>query len=544
MRVARARHKVTALVCLALAAIAALWSLSGGNSPPASSQTSILHRGNDSDPETLDPHKTSTVAEANILRDLYEGLVIHDAAGEVAPGVAESWSVSDDGLVYVFRLRGDARWSNGDAVTAQDFVFSLRRLMAPETGAKYAPVLYPIFNAEKVHKGLDGAKPEALGVRAVGTFMLEIRLEKPTAYFLELMTSQTALPVHGGSIKRFGQDWVKPGNMVSNGAYVLKSFVPNGSIALEKNAKFHDAPHVAIEEVRYYPTQDSAAAARRFMAGELHITSDVPVDQLDRLRAKLGEQVRIAPYIGTNFLVLNTAKAPFNDRRVRRALALAIDREFLATDIWAETMLPAYGMVPPGIRNYPRRVEADFAAASPIEREEEAIALLAAAGFDRERPLQVELRYNMTDNNQRTMVAIADQWNRIGVKTRFVHTDAKTHFAYLRDGGDFDAARYGWIADYADAQNFLFLLETGNDGLNVGKYSNPAFDMAMRAAAGETDAARRNGFLREAERIFVTELPWIPVMFYLSKALVSSRVEGYLPNAQAAHATRYMRLKP
>ena len=527
-----------AIRCARLLAVLSLLTLAA----PAFAAV-VLNRGNDGDPETLDAHKTSTVAEANLLRDIYEGLVIHDMNGEVVAGVAESWTISPDGRTYTFKLRANARWSNGDPVTAQDFVFSLRRLLDPATGSKYAPVMFAILNAEKVHKA-QGVTPESLGVRAIDATTLEIGLERPTAYFLELLTNQTALPVHAASIARLGADWLKPGNLVSNGAYTLKSFVPNGSIVLTRNALYHAAAGVQIDEVRYFPTSDAAAATRRFQAGELHITSDVPTDQYADIKARLGDQVRIAPYLGTSFLIINTAKKPFDDPRVRRALSMAIDREFLADQIWSGTMLPAYGLIPPGVKNYPRRAEAEFADKPPIEREDDARALLAAAGFDKRRPLKVELRYNMTDNNQRTMVAIANQWKEIGVDVAFIHTDGKTHFAHLRDGGDFDVARYGWIADYSDAQNFLFLLESENVGLNVGRYKNAQFDGLMRAAADEPDLARRAGLLYQADSLFIDDMPWIPLMFYQSKQLVSRKVEGFTPNQQGAYATRYLRLKP
>ena len=536
MRTARVRRRD-----LLTGATAAL--LSAGAVPRAAWAAGVLNRGNDGDPETLDAHKTSTVAEASLLRDLYEGLVIHDMQASVAPGVAESWTISPDGRLYTFRLRSNARWSNGDPVTAEDFVFSLRRLLDPATGSKYAPVMFPLLNAEKIHKA-QGVRVDELGVRARDRTTLEIRLERPTAYFLELLTNQTALPVHAGAIARHDQEWTKPGNLVSNGAYVLKSFVPNDAIVMVRNAHYHAALSVGIEEVRYIASPDSTVATRRFIAGELHLTTDVPTDQFAQLKARLGAQVQVAPYLGTNFLILNTRKKPFDDVRVRRALSLAIDREFLAEQIWSGTMLPAYGMVPPGMASYPRRAELDFAELPPYEREEEARELLAEAGFGKGRPLRIELRYNMTDNNQRTMVAIASQWKAIGVETRFVHTDGKTHFAHLRDGGDFDAARYGWIGDYSDAQNFLFLLESGNEGLNVGRYKSAEFDSFMRQAADEPDPARRAALLYGADRIFVRDCPWIPLMFYQSKHLVSPKLRGFTPNLQAAYATRFLRLEP
>ncbi len=509
---------------------------------PVSAQV-VFHRGNDGDPETLDPQKTSTVAESHILRDLFEGLVIHNMKAEVVPGAAESWTISPDGKVYTFKLRGNAKWSSGDAVTADDFVYSFRRIMRPETAAKYANILYPIRNAESFNKG-KGAKEEDIGVKALDPRTLEITLERPTAYFLELLTHNTGLPVHKGSVEKLGKDWVKAGNMVSNGAYQLKGFVPNDHITLVKNPHFHDAANVKIDEVRVYPNPDQAAAARRFMAGELHFTSDIPTDQVAFLKQQLGDQVKIAPYLGTLFAIIKSSKAPFSDPRVRQALAMAIDREFLASEIWGGTMIPAYGMIPPGVNNYRAPAQAAFAAKSPIEREDEAKKLLAAAGFGPGKPLKVELRYNMTDNNKRTMVAIADQWKQIGVETTFISTDGKTHFAYLRDGGDFDVARYGWIADYSDPQNFLFLLESDNKGFNSGRYDNPEYDKLMRQAAAETDLKKRADILFAAESIFVRELPWIPLLFYSSKNLVSPKLVGFQPNTRGAYATRFMQLRP
>ena len=510
----------------------------------ASFSQGVFHRGNDGDPETLDPHKTSTVAEAHLLRDLSEGLVIHSMKGEVVPGVAESWTTSEDGRTWRFALRANARWSNGDPVTAADFVFSLRRMLDPQTAAKYASILYPILNAEKINKGADGAKPEDLGVKAIDARTLEITLERPTPYFLELLTHQTGLPVHPASVETFGKNFVRPENWVSNGAYVLKEFVPSSHIRLDRNPAFHDAANVRIDTVIYYPTSDLAAAARRFQAGELHLTTDIPVDQIKQLREKLGNQVRVAPYLGTYFLVLNTQKKPFDDARVRRALSLAIDREFIAETVWGGTMLPAYGVIPPHIGNYGERAELDFKMASPLDREDEARRLLAAAGFGVGVPLRLELRYNRSDNNRRTVAAIAEQWKAIGVETSVFETDSPSHFAHLREGGDFDVARYGWIGDYSDPQDFLFLFQSDNTGFNFGKFVDPLFDTLMKLAAEQTDLAKRAAILREADSIIAREQPWIPVLYYSTKNLVSPKLAGFEQNLRGAIPTRFLSLKP
>jgi oligopeptide transport system substrate-binding protein len=511
----------------------------------AASAQVVYNRGNDADPETLDVHKTSTVYEAHILRDLYEGLLIKNAKGEVVPGVAESHSLAADGVTYTFKLRADAKWSNGDAVKASDFVFSLRRIMDPETGAKYANILYPIKNAEKINKKAEGAKLADLGVSAPDERTVVITLEKATPYFLELLTHQTGLPVHPPTVAQHGTNFVRPGNMVSNGAYTLKEWVPNAHIRLEKNANFHDAKNVKIDVVMVQPHKDIAAAVRRFEAGELHSTTDIPADQVKQLRAKFGDQVKVAPYLGTYYLAVNTSKAPFNDIRVRQALSMAMDREFIAEQIWGGTMFPAYGFVPPGIGNYGAPAEADYKQASPIDREAKAKELLKAAGYGPGlKPIKVEIRYNTTDNNRATVVAIADQWKQIGVETSFINTDAKTHFAHLREGGDFDVARAGWIGDYSDPQNFLFLVQSDNKGFNYAKYNNPAYDSLMIKAAAETDLTKRAAILLEADKIMVRDLPYIPVLFYSTRQLVSSKIEGFNSNLSGVFPTRFLSLKP
>lgn len=512
--------------------------------PSSLNAEAIYQRGNDGDPETLDPHKTSLVSEAHLLRDLFEGLVIHDGTGRIVPGVAERWEISPDGRRYRFHLRADARWSNGEQVKADDFVFSLRRILNPATGAKYANILYPILKAEAFHTG-KGAVPDDVGVQALGARTLEIELERSTPYFLELLTHQTATPVNPGNVKAAGSDFIRPGTLVSNGAYVLSENVPNSHISLRKNPHFHAAATVQIDTVKYHPVKDLAAGARRFMAGELHSTSDIPADQLKFLKDKLGDQVTIAPYLGTYYLAFNMKKKPFDDVRVRTALSMAIDREFINDQIWSGTMVPAYGFVPPGIGNYGDPAEAEFKPWQPIEREDKARELLKDAGFGNDlKSLKVEIRYNMTDNNRGTMVAIADQWKAIGVETTFITTDGKTHFAFLRDGGEFDIARGGWIGDYSDPHNFLFLLTTGNSGFNYAKYANPQFDDLLRRASEEGDLAKRAGILLEADRIMVRDQPFMPILFYSSRHLIARKLKGFTPNLRGANPTRFMRLDP
>lgn len=501
----------------------------------------LYRRGNDADPETLDPHKSSTVAEAHILRDLLDGLVTYDNHGAIVPGAAKEWSVSPEGTTYRFALRPEGRWSNGEPVMASDFVFSLKRIMNPATGAKYAEVLFPILGAAAINRG---ERPvDDLGVTAPDPRTVEIRLEQPTPYFLELLTHQTAAPVHPASVARFGEAFTRPGNSVTNGPYRLVDRVPGDRILLEANPYHPDAATVAIRRVAFLPTPDLAGAVRRFAAGEIDSLSDLPGDQMEALRSRFGAQVVLGPALGLAALAVNTRKAPFSDARVRRALSLVIDRDYLAQAIFGGTMSPAYSLCPAGLDHYRTPPQTEGRDGLPIDHEEEARRLLAEAGFDpATNPLRVEYRFNMSDNNRNTAVALAEMWRDLGVVTRFVYTDAKTHFAYLRDGGDFDLARMSWIADYSDPQNFLFLLQTGNDGLNAGHWSNAAYDSLLKQGATERDLGRRADLLYQAEEIALRELPWIPLMHYRTKALISPRLRGYHPNLRNAAPTRYLSL--
>ncbi|MHA1522820.1 MAG: peptide ABC transporter substrate-binding protein [Alphaproteobacteria bacterium] len=503
---------------------------------PAAAEV-VYNRGNTADPETLDQHKTSTVYEAHILRDLYEGLVIYDNKAQVVPGVATSWKVSDDGKIYTFKLRADAKWSNGDRLTANDFVYSYRRILNPETGAKYANILYPIKGAEDVNKGKMVA--ETLAVRAVDDVTLEITLNAATPYFLELLTHQTSLPIHQASVEKFGSDFVRPGNMVSNGAYILAEFVPNSVVKLVRNKNFHDAANVKIDTVNFYPTEDRGAALRRFQAGELLSNSDAPAEQIAFMKKELGSQFRIAPYLGTYYYAVKSDKVPLNDIRVRRALSMAVDREFLADEIMSN-MLPGYSFVPPGIGNYGEPAYADYKDMSMIDREEEAKKLITAAGFSKDKPLEIEIRYNTSENHKNVAVAIADMWKQIGIKTSLLNTDTKTHYARLRDKGDFDVARAGWIGDYNDPQNFLFMVESDNDGFNYANYNNPEYDKLMDDAAVEVDLEKRALLLYNAEKLFMRDLPFIPLLYYTSMNLVSPKLKGFEDNIQNVHATRWM----
>jgi len=494
------------------------------------------NRGNSADPESLDPHKTSTVYEANVLRDLFTGLTAQDAKANVIPGAAESWTVSPDGKVYTFKLRADGKWSDGSPVTADDFVFSWRRLLDQKTAAEYAYMLYPVVNGQAVNKG--EKKPEELGIKALDDHTLEVTLNAATPYFLEMLTHQSTYAVSKANVEKLGADFVKPGNLVSNGAYTLAEFIPNDHIKLVKNPQFYDQGTVKIDVVKYFPTEDRSTAMKRFEAGELDSNDDLPTEQLADLRAKFGDQVHIGPYLGTYYYVFKTDKKPWSDPKLRHAVSMAIDRDFLAEKVWQNTMIPAYSFVPPGIGGYETKT-VDYADKSQIDREDEAKKVLSELGYGPDKPLKMEIRYNTSENHKNTAVAIQEQLKPLGVEVSLLNTDTKTHYGHLEQHGDFDIARAGWIADYKDPGNFLDLCKTGT-GNNYAVYSNKEFDDLMAAAASESDPAARMKKLSDAEGIAMRDLCVVPLLFYSYHNLVSSKLKGFEDNVMDVHPSRFL----
>jgi oligopeptide transport system substrate-binding protein len=497
----------------------------------------VYNRGSAAELESVDPHKTSTTYEAHVLRDLFEGLVMQDNKAELIPGAAESWTVSDDGKVYTFKLREDAMWSDGSPVTAEDFVYSFRRLEDPATAAEYASMLYPVVNAEEVNTGK--AKPEEIGVKAVDATTLEIQLKAPTPYFLEMLTHQAAYPVNKASMEKLGADWIKPGNLVSNGAFTLAEWVPNDHIKMVKNPKFHDAANVKIDVINFIPTEDRSSAVKRFEAGELDSYDDLPTEQLADLKAKFGDQIRVAPYLGTYYYAVKTDKEPWSNPKLRRAVSMAIDRDFIAEKVWQNSMFPGYSMVPPGIEGYTTAM-ADYAEMSQIDREDEAKKILEELGYTPEKPLHMEIRYNTSENHKNTAVAIQEQLKPLGVEVTLLNTDTKTHYEHLEQKGDYDVARAAWIADYKDPETFLGITRKAS-GNNYSNYNSPKFEELMdKAAADGGKPEERMKDLAEAERVLVDDLGNIPLLYYSFHNIVSPKLHGFDDNVMDVHPTRFM----
>ncbi|HZH29037.1 MAG TPA: peptide ABC transporter substrate-binding protein [Azospirillaceae bacterium] len=505
----------------------------------AQAQTTI-RIANMGEPTSLDPHDVSGTWENRPVGELLMGLLTEDKEGKAIPGAAESWTISDDGLTYTFKLRQGATWSDGQPVTAEDFVYAYRRILDPARAAKYASIMYPIKNAAALNsKKMEGM--ENLGVKAIDANTLQITLENPTPFFLELLTHYTAWPVPKHAVEKLGKDWVKPGNYVGNGPYVLKEWTPQTQIVMEKNPRFFDAANVKIDRVVFIPNEDRSAVVRQFRAGEIDYAADFPSDQIDTLRQTLPKETRIAPYLGIYYFTINTTKKPFDDVRVRQALALAVDRQTITDKVIKTGEIPAVSFVPPNVPNYGQPAEVPGFRDSQADREKKAAELLKAAGYGPDKPLKVQLSYNTSENHRRIVVALAQMWKKLGVEAELSNSEVAVHYENLRQG-NYEIGRAAWIADYPDAQNFLFLYEQSNQQ-NYARFKDPKFEELMQQAAKTRDMEARAKILREAESIALGAYANIPIYYYVSKNLVSQKLDGWVDNTRDVHRVRWMSLR-
>jgi oligopeptide transport system substrate-binding protein len=506
-----------------------------------------LNTMNGSEPGSIDPHKASGDWENRILGDYIEGLMAEDANANAIPGQAESYTISDDGLVYTFKLRDGIQWSDGVPVTAEDFVFAFQRLFNPATASDYAYLQFPIKNGSEI---ADGSVTDfnELGVKALDPTTVEITLEGPTPFFLQALTHYTAYPVPKHVIDKVGDDWTNVENIVGNGPYKITEWVPGSYIKSVKSETYYDAANVQIDEINYFVQDDLAAALARYRAGEYDILTDIPSDQAEWIKTNLPGQDYFAPFLGVYYYVINQEKQPFDNPDVRKALSMAINRDVIGPDVLGTGELPAYGWVPEGTANYEGvdPYQPSWIGLSYEERVADAKAVMEGLGYTAASPLTLQLKYNTNDNHQRIAVAIAAMWEQIGVKTELFNSETAVHYDSLRVG-DFQVGRAGWLLDYSDPSNTLDLLRTGimqegtmNWGNNYGRYSNPEFNSLMDQAAAEQDLAVRAGLLGQAEKIAMDETGAIPIYWYIAQNVVAPSVTGFVSNAKDVHRTRWL----
>lgn len=477
------------------------------------------------------------VWESQILMDVYEGLLKQNPEGELMPGMATKWEVSEDGETYTFRLREGAKWSDGEPVTAEDFVFGWQHLLDPASASKYAYLLYPIKNAEAVNAG---DKPlDALGAESLdGGKTLKVTLESPTPFFLQLLTHYTAYPVPKHAVEKYGDDWVKMDNIVTNGAFKPVEWISQSRISVEKNPEYYDADEVSLDGVNYFTTEDRNAAISRFRAGELDIIRDYPSSRYQWLKDNLPDATHLSPMLGSYYYVLNAREGrPTADARVREALNLVVRRKVLSEQIMAGSFKDAYSLVPPGTSRYEVQrmdgVDGDYQA-----RLAKAKQLIKEAGYGPDNPLNLQLRYNTSDEHKKIAIALAAMWKPLGVNIQMTNAEATVHYQTIQQG-DFDIARAGWIADYNDAENFLTLLRSGV-GNNYGGYSNPEYDKLLDQAANTLDLDKRQQLLQQAENVALDDYALAPLLYYVTRNLVNPSIAGWQDNAEDDHPSRWV----
>ena len=491
------------------------------------------------EPASLDPAKAVGLPEIQVIRDLFEGLVNQDAKGNLVPGVATRWQ-SNDNRVWTFTLRDNARWSDGTPVTAEDFVYSWRRLVDPKTTSPFAwfAALAGIANAQNI---IDGkAAPETLGVTAVDAHTLRVQLDKPLPWFSNLTASFAFYPVQKANVDS-GANWTRPGSLVGNGAYVLKDRVVNEKLVVVPNTHYWDNAKTVIQQVTFVPINQESAATKRYLAGDIDITESFPKNMYQKLLKDIPGQVYTPPQLGTYYYAFNTQKGPTADERVRLALSMTIDRRVMAEKVLGTGEKPAWRFTPDVTAGFTPQ-PSQFESMSQAELNAQAKALLAAAGYGPNRPLKLTLLYNTSENHQKIAIAVASMWKKnLGVEVKLQNQEWKTMLDTMHTH-NFDAVRYAWTADYDDAATFLNTFRTG-DSENTSQYSNPTYDEALRNAAKASDVASRGKYYQQAEDLLAQDVPAIPVYHYVRTHLVKPWVGGFTPDKLGYYYTKDMYIK-
>ena len=500
----------------------------------------VFHRGNGAEPDTLDPHRSEETSAAEVLRDLYEGLTTENIDSEIVPGQAERWEKSEDGKTYTFYLRENAKWSNGDPVVAEDFAVGMRRTVDPATFSSYAQILDMIVNASEIRQGK--MPVEKLGIKALSDKVLEIQLNAPTPYFIGLLNHSSTYPIHRASWEKYGAEFTKAGNTVSNGAYQFSEWVVASHIKLIRNSNYYDNANVQIDTVYYYPTEDISAELKRYRADELDFTANIPNNQFRFINENLKDEFYVDPYLSTYYYVFDNTQAPFNDVRLRKALSMAIDRKILVEKVSGIGEIAAYGFVPPTISNY-KAYKYEWSDWSREKQIAEARRLYKEAGYSEDKPLVTEIRYNTSENHKKMAVAISAMWKQVlGADIKLLNEEWKVFLQNRKNKDLWDIVRYGWVGDYNDAFTYAEIMHSTH-GQNDSGYNNPEYDRLVEAAAVEGDLQKRVQLLADAEKVMLEDYPLMPIYFYVTKHLVKPHVKGFKSTIMDHNYSRHYRIE-
>ncbi|WP_293797318.1 ABC transporter substrate-binding protein [uncultured Pantoea sp.] len=495
---------------------------------PAGTQLSELQRiviNNGSEVATLDPQKAEGVPESNVMRNLLEGLVETDNNGQLVPGVAKQWQ-SEEGRIWTFTLREDARWSNGQPVTAQDFVYSWQRLADPKTASPYASYLQAahVANVDAILSGK--AAPAELGVKALDDRHLQVTLSEPVPYFVAMLAHSAMKPVYRPAIEQWGEQWTQPQHYVGNGAFTLSDWVVNEKIVVKRNPQYWDNAHTVIEEGVFLPLSSENSDINRYRSGGTDMTNSVvPPELFKKLQQDLGDEVKISPLLCTFYYEINNKKAPFDDVRVRAALKLTLDRDIIAQKIMGQGQIPAYELTPPFTHGITLSPPA-WAQQTQSERNASAKQLLADAGFNQQNPLRFTLLYNTSEQNKRQAIAAASMWQKnLGAVVTLQNQEWKT-LLETRHQAQYDVVRATWCADYNEPSTFLNMLLSGSSN-NTAFYQSSAFDQLMQQTLTTSDEAKRAALYQQAEAQLDKDSPIVPVYYRVSVRLVKPWVGGF-----------------
>ena len=548
----------------------------------------ILYFGNGTEPKDLDPHTVTGVPESHILMALLEGLVMRHPEGlDPLPAVAESWTISEDGKTYVFKLREDAVWSNGDPVTASDFVWSWERMLTPSLGSKYPDMLYDVVNAEEFNQGLitDFTK---VGVKALSSQKLLVKLKNPAPYFLGLLAHYTTRPVHRPTIEKFGEidtlgsQWTRPGNFIGNGPFTLKEWQLNKVLKVKKNSLYWNAEQVKLNEIHFFPVDNETREDLMFRAGQLHVTATVPLEKVPVYTKEYPDLIHIDPYYGTYYLRVNVKKEPFDNKLVRKALSLAIDRKKIVEYVSKGGQIPAFSFTPPDPNSYYPPTSLEFnpeLARSLLDEALDTTEDLTPSRMDeftpetgifggkvgpwlrnlflwlynlfvgsgaiteeKEKFPTFELLYNTSEGHQKLAQAIQQMWKEnLNIDVQLTNTDWKVYLS-RQSIGDYSIARAGWIGDYVDPKTFLDMMVTGRGNNQTGWSNSEYDDLLVKAAQSPSQDERFKNFYK-AEKILIDELPIIPIYTYTRIYMLNQDVKGWSPNLLDTHPYQFVYLE-